>query len=58
MGIVSGPDNNPLFYNIHPHPESDVTVDQYGTYEFSLTETNGNCEVSSTTTVTFYEARQ
>ncbi len=52
---VSGPDNTPLFTDIND-PETDVTVDQYGSYVFRWTETNGNCEVTSTTTVSFYEA--
>ena len=52
---VSGPDNTPAFADIHD-PETNITVDQYGVYVFRWTETNGNCTVTSTTTVTFYEA--
>jgi PKD domain/Ig-like domain CHU_C associated/PKD-like domain/SprB repeat/CHU_C Type IX secretion signal domain len=51
---VSGPDNTPAFADI-TDATSDVTVDQYGVYEFSWTETNGNCSVSETITATFYE---
>ncbi len=52
---VSGPDDTPVFDN-SSNPTTDVTVDRYGVYEFRWTETNGNCTVSSVTTVTFYEA--
>ena len=52
---VTGPDNTPLFDD-PTDPETDVTVDQYGVYTFRWTEINGNCTVSTTTTVTFYEA--
>lgn len=34
---------------------TDVTVDTYGTYTFTWTETNGTCSDQASVTVTFYE---
>ncbi len=36
-------------------PDATVTVDAYGTYEFTWTEVNGTCSDDSTITVNFYE---
>lgn len=37
------------------NPATSVTVDQYGTYSFTWTETNGSCTDSETIVVNFYE---
>ncbi len=36
-------------------PDATVTVDLFGTYQFTWTETNGTCSDDSTITVNFYE---
>ena len=51
---VSGPDATPVFDDA-TDPTTNVTVTQYGAYEFSWTEINGNCTVTETINATFYE---
>ena len=42
-------------FNNSSSPTSLVTVDAYGTYEFTWTETNGSCSDSETISVNFYQ---
>jgi hypothetical protein len=43
------------FFTDDNSPASVVTVDTYGTYDFTWTETNGTCITSDQVTVNFYE---
>ncbi|MCF8275740.1 MAG: HYR domain-containing protein [Flavobacteriales bacterium] len=51
--ITSGP--GVATFNNAVSPVSLVTVDTYGSYEFTWTETNGSCSDASTVTVNFYQ---
>lgn len=50
---VSGPGN--AFYSNPNSPTATVTVDAYGSYIFTWTETNGTCTATDFVTVNFYE---
>lgn len=49
---VSGPDATPTF-GTTTNPSTTVAVDNYGSYQFSWTETNGPCSKTSNVTVNF-----
>lgn len=50
---AQGPGN--AFYSNPNSPTATVTVDTYGSYLFTWTETNGNCTAVDQVTVNFYE---
>ena len=50
---AQGPGN--AFYSNPNSPTATVTVDTYGAYLFTWTETNGNCTAVDQVTVNFYE---
>ena len=50
---ASGPGN--AFYSNPNSPTATVTVDAYGAYLFTWTETNGNCTAVDQVSVNFYE---
>ncbi|MCA6073337.1 PKD domain-containing protein [Fulvivirga sedimenti] len=43
-------------FNLASSPNATVTVDTYGSYDFTWTETNGICTDASTITVNFYDS--
>ena len=51
---VQPPSSNVTFNNANS-PNATVSVDVYGSYEFTWTETNGSCASNSAVTVNFYE---
>lgn len=51
---VSGQDASPVFFNA-TSPMSEVMVNQYGTYVFRWTETNGSCSTSDEVVINFQE---
>jgi gliding motility-associated-like protein len=52
--MVTGP-GNAAFSPSTSDPTATVTVDPYGSYEFSWTETNGICIDKDTVTINFYQ---
>ena len=52
--FVSGPDNTPTFIN-PSLPNTNVSVNNYGEYEFRFVEENGTCNDSDLVVVYFYQ---
>lgn len=53
LWTATGPGN--AFYSNSSSPTATATVDMYGTYIFTWTETNGNCSGTDNVTVNFYQ---